>query len=308
MTKRICLFAGYHPKNQISDYVVYYVRALAQFADVYYMADCDMPQAQLDKLGPHVKGAWAKRHGKYDFGSWQELIQKLGWDQLAQYDECLFVNDSVFAPLFPLAPIFEKAAAQPQLGAWALNSFEGIYIGSFFFVLRKPVLLSDNFKHFITHVSAQVDVGDVIRNYEKKLPEVITQTGHTYKVWFNGVPSVFNQWKTAIKKGFPVLKIQPFTRRRLYADREWLPRWRQFLTQHTNYPITIIEQHLNSVGVNPQQFDTWGFWLKSIWWWLRRVRHKILRIHFHKDERIVIVFGITILNTEPTGVNRVEEL
>lgn len=26
MTKRICLFAGFHPKNQVSDYVVHYVK------------------------------------------------------------------------------------------------------------------------------------------------------------------------------------------------------------------------------------------------------------------------------------------
>lgn len=308
MTKRICLFAGFHPKNQVSDYVVHYVRALAQFADVYYQADCEMPQTELDKLVPYVKGAWAKRHGKYDFGSWQELIQHLGWDKLAEYDECLFVNDSVFAPLLPFAPVFEKADAQPQLGGWALNSFEGTHIGSFFFALRKPVFLSALFKNFIESISPQQDVGDVIRKYEKKLPDLITQTGNTYKVWLNSVPSVFNQWKTAFKEGFPVLKIQPFTRRRLYADREWMPGWRQFLAQHTDYPVSLIEQHLSSVGVNPQQFDTWGFKLKSVWWWLRRQRHKILRVHFHKHERILILFGVTLLNTDPDTTNYVEKL
>lgn len=308
MTKRICLFAGYHPKNQVSTYVVHYVRALAPFAEVYYQADCEMPQTELDKLSPYVKGAWAKRHGKYDFGSWQELVQRLGWDTLAQYDECLFVNDSAFAPLVALAPVFEKAAAQPQLGGWALNSFEGTYIGSFFFALRKPVFLSADFKNFMAAISPQPDVGDVIRKYEKKLPDLITQTGLSYKVWLNSVPSVFNQWKTAIRKGFPLLKIQPFTRRRLYADREWMPGWRTFLKQHTQYPVELVEQHLDSVGINPQQFDTWGFKLKSVWWWLRRLRHKILRVHFHKQEKILILFGITFLNTDPDTTNYVEKL
>lgn len=308
MTKRICLFAGYHPKNQIADYVVYYVSALAQFADVYYMADCDMPQVELDKLGPHVKGAWAKRHGKYDFGSWQELIQKLGWDQLAQYDECLFVNDSVFAPLFPLAPIFEKAAAQPQLGAWALNSFEGTHVGSFFFVLRRPVLLSESFKEFIASVSPQAYVGDVIDLYEKQLPRVFAQAGASYKVFKNTIPSVFDQWKTGVLHGFPVLKIQPFTRQRLYAQRQWLPGWRRFLAQHTTYPVGLIEKHLRSVGIDPNQFDTVSFRLKSAWWGLQRLRRRIFRVHFHKDERILVLFGIPFINTEPTGVNQVEEL
>ena len=306
--KRICLFAGFHPKNKISQYVVHYVQALVAFADVYYMADCEMPQEQLAKLAPYVKGAWAQRHGKYDFGSWQALIHTLGWDKLANYDECLFVNDSAFAPLFPLAPVFEKADAQPALGAWALNSFEKYYIGSFFFVLRKPVLLSNDFKNFMESIKPQQDVGDVIRTYEKKLPQLVVAAGYTYKVYLNNVPHVFNQWKTAIKNGFPLLKVQPFVRQRLYADREWLPGWRQFVAQHTDYPVQLIEQHLLSVGINPQQFDTWKFRLQSVWWWLRRKRHQILRVHFHKDEKILILLGITFINTEPTDANCVEKL
>ena len=306
--KRICLFAGFHPKNQVSDYVIHYVRALADFADVYYQADCELPQTELEKLSPYVKDAWAQRHGKYDFGSWQALIGRLGWDKLTQYDECLFVNDSAFAPLFPLKPVFEKAAAQPQLGGWALNCFEGDRMGSFFFALRKPVFESENFKNFIASISPQQDVGDVIRKYEKYLPELITKTGYTYKVWLNSVPSVFDNWKTAIKKGFPVLKIQPFTRKRLYSVREWMPGWRTFLKEYTDYPVVLIEEHLRSVGIDPEQFDRWSFRLKSVGWAVRRFRHKLLRVHFHKDERILILLGITFINTEIAHNPPVEKL
>ena len=166
MTKRICLLAGFHPKNQVSDYVVYYAKALAELAEVYYLADCEMPAKELAKLAPYTKGAWGYRHGKYDFGSWQELIHKLDWQTLAQYDECLLVNDSVFAPLFPLNPLFEKAATHEPLDAWALNSFEQDYMGSFFVVLSRKAFLSDAFKQFVASVTPKADVGEVIRHYE----------------------------------------------------------------------------------------------------------------------------------------------
>lgn len=306
--KRLCLLAGFHPKGQISDYVVHYARALSQLADVYYMADCHIPEEELKKLSPYVKGAWAKRHGKYDFGSWQELINKLGWEFITQYNECIFANDSVFAPLFPLAPIFERADKNTAIDAWALNSFEGKYFGSFFFVLRNQVLLNGKIQQFFNNVTPQQSVGDVISNYEKKLPALLTQENFSYQVVLNRIPSIFNQWKSAVLHRFPVLKIQPFTRAKLYGDREYLPGWHKFLAAHTDYPLSLIEQHLRSLDINPDQFDSWIFKLKSLYWCLRRWRQKAFRIHFHKKERIVVLLGWTIVSTLPNHAPQIKEL
>ena len=47
------------------------------------------------RLAPHTAGAWAIRHGAYDFGSYSMLAKELvGWDRIATYDELLLVNDS----------------------------------------------------------------------------------------------------------------------------------------------------------------------------------------------------------------------
>ena len=78
--KRICLFAGYDRDGIVDDYVIYYIKHLAEFADVFYYADCDMKAEELRKLDGIVKGAYAKRHGKYDFGSWGELMKIIGFD------------------------------------------------------------------------------------------------------------------------------------------------------------------------------------------------------------------------------------
>src|SRR5690606_29934832 len=86
--RRICLFAGYDAEGRVDDYVVRYVRELSRHADVYYLADCDMPPHELARLAPFVKAAWAERHGTYDFGSWSRLAADLvGWDAIEAYDE-----------------------------------------------------------------------------------------------------------------------------------------------------------------------------------------------------------------------------
>jgi hypothetical protein len=64
MQKRICLFAGYSAEERIEEYVVDYIKALSSHCQVYYLADCFLPETELEKLRPFCRGAWAKRHGK----------------------------------------------------------------------------------------------------------------------------------------------------------------------------------------------------------------------------------------------------
>ena len=83
-----------------------YLRELSRFADVFYLADCNLSRAELAKLDEITSAAWARRHGTYDFGSWSILARDLvGWDRLEPYDEVLLANDSCYL-LQPLDDVF----------------------------------------------------------------------------------------------------------------------------------------------------------------------------------------------------------
>jgi len=169
--KRLCLFAGYNKKGLVSDYVVYYVREMAKLADVYYLADCEIKQEELNKLAPYTKKALAFRHKKYDFGSWQEMIRKIGRDKLAEYDELILCNDSCFGPLYDMKPIFDRTAADKDCDFWGLS--EGVFpephLQSYFMVFKKVVFTSDIFRKFINGIKTQPSNLDVIRNYRTKI-------------------------------------------------------------------------------------------------------------------------------------------
>lgn len=297
MTKRICLFAGYHPKNQVSDYVVYYVRALAELADVYYLADCDMPASELVKLAPYTKGAWGQHHGSHDFGSWKLLINKLGWETIRSYDECIFINDSVFAPLTSLKPFVEKCSALP-VDAWALNAYEYQYLEVYFYVLKKSVLISPIFEEFVRSITKQNSINDVIIKYEHGLTNMLRAGKFTYSVFASFYGSAADEWRRCIGIGLPILKTKVLTKYRIYVEHEWLPGWRKFVKKNAVYPLELIDQHLVSMSIDPHQFDTMSFLLKSCWWTIRRWRRDWFRIHLSKGVKIVVLFGVTIVNTD----------
>ena len=110
----------------VDDYVVDYVRELSAFADVYYLADGPMEESELAKLAGITKGAWGRRHGEYDFGSYARLAEQVGWDLIEQYDELMLVNDSCYL-LKPLAEVFARMDAR-ACDWWGLQATKGTYV------------------------------------------------------------------------------------------------------------------------------------------------------------------------------------
>jgi hypothetical protein len=121
--RRAVLFAGYDPDGIVDDVVVAYLTELSRHADVFYLSDGEMRAGELAKLADVTVGAWAVRHGAYDFGSYSLLARDLvGWDRLAEYDEVLLVNDSCYL-LGSLDQVFDEMA-QRTCSWWGLQATE----------------------------------------------------------------------------------------------------------------------------------------------------------------------------------------
>ena len=177
--RRVCLFAAFDVDGIIDPTVVSYLADLSRFADVYYLADCELEDGELDKIAPYTKDAWALRHGRYDFGSYSMLATDLvGWDVIDTYDEMMLANDSGWL-VQPLDTVFAKMDATAcdwwglqatyedfgvkefeelgrplalddveeqmrQQDLWRYSDF--IHVGSYFLVYRRRVLQDPGFR------------------------------------------------------------------------------------------------------------------------------------------------------------------
>jgi lipopolysaccharide biosynthesis protein len=309
MTKRLCLFAGYHKLGLIADYAAYYVKEMGELADVYYQADCAISAQELSKLAPYTKGAFAYRHKKYDFGSWQELINRLGWDFIEKHDELILCNDSCFGPLFPLKPIFDKASRDTDCDFWGVqeNYFSDkkiFHLDSFFLVFKNKILRSRNFRGFFASIAPQDNAGQVVEQYEVALTPLLTSEGFRYKCLFPHYAQthIYRKWKSFIKRGCPFLKVRSLTNTERIYKRESLFNWRKFLKQNTSYDTELIKKYLPEVGANPDNFNSFSFGIKSFIWALTRfIRYRIFRFHFGKDGDILTVLGFCLINKNVSG-------
>ncbi len=244
--RRACLFAAYDPDGRVDDYVLIYLADLARHADVFYLADCDMPDSELKKLDGIAKGAWAKRHGAYDFGSYSILARDLvGWETLSQYDEVIFANDSCYL----VRPLDETFAQMDQTACawWGLQASKGLmstiatqpfpttdeyldidevkarylsqfehdpiydfHIGSYFMAFRKNVIQDVRFQRLINAIQPESRKLTIILKNEIGITHFLIGHGYEFATFGQTLRKVHPVYTDAvfdlIKDGFPLFK------------------------------------------------------------------------------------------------------
>lgn len=244
-TSRAVLFAGFDLDGVVDESVLLLVAELARHADVFYLCDGYLAPEELAKLDGITAGAWAVRHGAYDFGSYSMLARELvGWDRLETYDEVLFVNDSCFL-VRPLDEVFAEMGDR-DCDWWGLQATKGLsstreqpgndfseavpidevrtrrladyesdtvydfHLGSYFLAFRRPVLDDPVFRRLVDSVHEQPGKLLVILKYEVGLTHLLVGRGHlfdTYVPALHPFHPLFTETHFAlIEAGFPLLK------------------------------------------------------------------------------------------------------
>ncbi|SFC43134.1 Rhamnan synthesis protein F [Nocardioides terrae] len=280
--RRACLFAGFDLDGVIDDTVVLLVTELARHADVFYLSDGYLPPEELAKLDGITRGAWAVRHGAYDFGSYSMLARDLvGWDRLADYDEVLLVNDSCFL-VHPLDEVFAAMDARP-CDWWGLQATKGLastrdnrrngfrdpipmdtvrtdlladfeedpvydfHVGSYFLALRRPVLDDPVVRNLLDSVRPQPGKLLVVLKYEVGLTHLLIGRGHDLDTYLPDLlpfhPLFSETHFDLIRDGFPLLKR--YLIHQNHYDVPDLARWKErVLVAAPDAPVDLFERAL----------------------------------------------------------------
>ena len=285
--RRVCLFAGYDRDGIVDDYVVDFISELKNHSDVFYLADNEMLPDELKKLEGLTKGAWAFRHGEYDFGSYSRLARDLvGWDSIRKYDELLLVNDSSYL-LSSLTPIFQKMD-NIQCDWWGLQATKGIsatrnapsnrfpekipmqkvieelltkfeedaqydfLFGSYFLAFRQKALEKNGvLEQTLNSVRREISKKNIILRYEIGLTRRLILAGYTPASFIDHLypfhPIYTNYHFDLIRDGFPLFKRFFLTENHYHVPELW--RWKERLTEILpKTDTTVIEKNLLRVS------------------------------------------------------------
>lgn len=270
--KKTAIFAHYDKNAVIEDYVIYYLEGLKKVAeDIIFVSDCDLSEKELEKISSITAHIIAQKHEEYDFGSYKRgFLYALEQGLLDDADECIWANDSCFAPLFSFGEMFDKMESQ-NVDFWGvtenkigLEDFNYPHIQSCFIVFRKQVFTDERFIDFVKNITKQPTKHDIISKYEIGLSQYLTSLGCRYSCYiptYDEVDnSLINKWDEIITKyRCPLAKISLLRQEPLSL--------KKIINKYTNYPVIFIK-----IANNIQQL---GFYLLEM-------RRNLIKIQFSK--------------------------
>jgi rhamnosyltransferase len=178
---RTVLFAHFDGQDEVKPYVVHYLGELAKVCSrLVFISTSKLAGPELSKVRRTCEKVLLRDNVGYDFGMWQRALEDRSL--LGACDELVLTNSSLFGPIHPLGPIFDRMSAE-RCHFWGMtDNFEyRWHLQSYFLVFKKSVLASESFARFWASVLPYRNKGQIILSYEVGLTSFLVDQGFVGK-------------------------------------------------------------------------------------------------------------------------------
>lgn len=178
---RAIVLAHFDPEGRFDRYVIDAARAYRRLAERLVLVSNGGGHLPPELAGL-VDDYLPRSNVGYDFGAWRDGLARL---DRHRYDEIICANDSVYGPLFDLAPAFDdrRTAAADLWGMVLSDQATGRdrprvpHLQSWFVGMRRSLIESDWFDTFWSTVAPAPSKRDVVERYEIGMSRSAAEAG-----------------------------------------------------------------------------------------------------------------------------------
>lgn len=231
--KRCGIFLYYDKEGKVDDYVIYLLECLKKnIDDLLIVCNGKIPPESEAKFRALTDDILVRANVGFDVGGYREGIFHYGFERLSQYDEIVLLNYTFFGPMYPFEEMFDEMAER-DLDFWGITGHFAVHpdpygqnrygylpehIQSHFLVLRRSMILSDEYREFIINMKNPASYVESICDYESILAKYFTDLGFQGDVYcdaseyegyvFN--PVMFRLKDMLEKQRCPIIKRRSF--------------------------------------------------------------------------------------------------
>jgi lipopolysaccharide biosynthesis protein len=245
--RRVCLFSHYDRDSILDDHVLFYLRALsAAGLDIVLISSCPSLEPKSMAAARSLCSTIVFRENRgFDFAGWALAIRTLRGILNAQ--EIVFANDSVYGPLRPLQPIFDRMSG-PDCDFWGVteNGQVARHLQSYFLVFKRKAISHPAFVDFWHGVRALRNKWQLIKAYEVGMTTRLSAQGLRPASLVDFVDEAkpmnptMDHWRATIEMGSPFLKVQLLRDKPVGTD---IDGWKEDVSS-LGYDTRLIERHM----------------------------------------------------------------
>lgn len=272
--RRCLIYAHWDINGFVDPFVLHALREYRALAGrvIFVTTHYQRPCRQLAEL---VDAVIVRDNSGFDFMSWRTGLETV---DVADYDEIVFTNSSIYGPLWPMEAVFESPTAlENDLWGMTTSLQHGLHLQSYFLGMSRRLLTSDFGRNLWNEIYPMKRKGDCIEAYElawlqecqaagfnvgalfdaRQHPTVpvaeqranarrwslVDRRCRRYRRGVNSPPynPTHLQWKQVLASGVPFVKVDLLRNNPMNLDTDLIYEW---IEDNTAYPVECIRRHL----------------------------------------------------------------
>ncbi len=123
---RICIYFFYDKDGIVDEYVLFCLEKMSSFADnILFVSNSKLTKKSIEKLKRNKSVVIKERNNiGFDVWAYKDGIEAIGWDNIIQYREVIFMNFTIVGPVYPLEEMFRKMDSL-EVDFWGINVHSG---------------------------------------------------------------------------------------------------------------------------------------------------------------------------------------
>ena len=269
---RLGIYTIYDKDGVVDGYIVHFLKALSAWTGRLVVV-CngtvnEEGRAQLENLGCEVL---CRENTGFDAWGVKAGLTHVGFDALADYDEVIISNNTLFGPVSDMTPMFETMSAR-KVDFWGIASHEGMkdmdpfkcnpygyipeHIQSYFYAVRGRLLQSEAFRKFWENLPELNNYNAAVGLYETVMTKFFSDAGYLWDCYMDR--ELYYGMTDNPLIAMPMESVRDwncpfFKRRAFFQDYDYLTTFTgqqsascllQFLQEETDYPTDLIWENL----------------------------------------------------------------
>lgn len=259
--KRLAFYMFYDASGIVGDYISHKLTMLREHVEkIVVVCNGHLTPEGQSKLAAVADVVHVRENVGFDVWAYRDgLLNVVGWDKLAQYDEVLLLNYTFYAPIFPFKEMFDRAAVQP-VDFWGITAFKGpvpngltgegnlpFHLQSHFIAVRRRLFCSKEFREYWEEMPPIASYFDSIFKHEVRFTKHFEGLGYQHYTYadpgrYTDVHPALNSIDQLLNDRIPILKRRPFFHDPAYLDQQCidLVRVLDVVRKASNFDTSLI--------------------------------------------------------------------
>ncbi len=282
--KRLFIFAFYDTAGIVDDYILYMLAAMRPFCKKQIVVvNGVLNPAGAAALNEVCDKVLLRENKGFDITGYRHgLISEA--ENLAEYDEVIFYNQTIFGPVCPLNEMFDTMAKKDidfwgltrhkgaKSATWNTEDAFGAHLQSYFFAVRGPMLADGRFLEYWQNLPPIESYWDAVAKHEVLFTRHFENCGYKWASYVN--TEGLDPYNDYPLMGMPVYVLQnlkcPFFKRKSFTmnplEYSTVPQGAaagalySYIKTKTAYPIGLATRNILRTEALPTVLDALGMY------------------------------------------------